>query len=175
MDWDRISGNWNRHRGRVKGRWTRLTDEDLDTVRGDRELLIGRLQERYGYTRAEAEREVNEWQGGLKIDEEGVHRSGGRQDRSSFDADAQPYNLPYRVIKDTQWISDPESSNPATGTLKIGEKVHFNREPSGTGMPWQDALLGDGVVRFVRPADFERDLEKGKRDSDRDERYKDKR
>lgn len=164
MNWDPISGNWKQYRGRAKGRWTKLTDDDLDTIRGDRELLVLRVQERYGYSRAEAEREVNEWQGGLKIDEEGVRVSGGRQDRSSFDADAEPYNLPYRVIRDTEWISDPDSSNPVIGTLKIGEKVHFNREPSGTKVPWQDALLGDGVVRFVHPADFERD-----------ERYRDKR
>jgi uncharacterized protein YjbJ (UPF0337 family) len=175
MNWDKISGDWREYRGSAKGRWTRLTDDDLNTIRGDRELLIVTIQERYGYTRAEAEREVNEWQGGLKIDEEGVHRSGGRQDRSSFDADAEPYNLPYRAIKDTEWVSDPDSSNPVIKALRMGEKVYFNREPLGTGVLWQDALLGDGVVRFVHPADFERDFEKGERDYDRDERYRDKR
>ena len=168
MKWDKISGNWRHYRGSAKGRWTRLTDDDLHTIRGDRELLIVTIQERYGYSRAEAEREVNEWQGGLKIDEAGVHRSGGRHDKSSFDADAEPYNLPYRATKDTEWISDPKSSNPVVGTLRVGEKVHFNREPLGTGTPWQDALLGDGVVRFVHPADFERDF-------DRDRRYRDER
>jgi len=47
--------------GRSRRRWWRLTSDELDRIEGDRELLIGRLQERYGRTREQAAREVEEW------------------------------------------------------------------------------------------------------------------
>ncbi len=49
-------------RGRTsRRRWWRLTSEEVDRIEGDREILIGRLQERYGRTREQAAREVEEW------------------------------------------------------------------------------------------------------------------
>ena len=61
MNWDTIEGNWKQFRGKVKQKWGDLTDDDLDVSYGKRTELIGRLQERYGKTREEAEREVREW------------------------------------------------------------------------------------------------------------------
>ncbi|MEW5789058.1 MAG: CsbD family protein [Pseudomonadota bacterium] len=64
MNWDRIEGNWKQLKGRVKSQWGRLTDDDFDVVAGQREQMAGKLQERYGIARDEAERQIQEWEGG---------------------------------------------------------------------------------------------------------------
>ena len=58
MNADVLKGQWHQLKGEVKSRWGKLTDDDLDRASGDTEKLIGRLQERYGYARDEAKREV---------------------------------------------------------------------------------------------------------------------
>lgn len=58
MNWDRIEGNWKQFKGQVKRKWGELTDDELDMIEGDRDVLVGKLQERYGIARDEAEREV---------------------------------------------------------------------------------------------------------------------
>ena len=64
MNSDVFKGKWLQFKGEVKSRWGKLTDDDLDRVEGDSEKLIGRVQERYGYARAEAQREVDEFMKG---------------------------------------------------------------------------------------------------------------
>lgn len=59
MNEDILKGNWKQIRGRVKQWWGRLTDDDLDRIDGSVDVLAGRLQERYGYDREEAEREID--------------------------------------------------------------------------------------------------------------------
>jgi uncharacterized protein YjbJ (UPF0337 family) len=61
MNWDRIEGNWKQFTGKVQQQWAKLTDDDLKMVQGKREELIGRIQERYGYAKDQASREVDEW------------------------------------------------------------------------------------------------------------------
>ena len=61
MNADVIKGKWHQLKGEVKSRWGKLTDDDLDRVAGDSEKLIGKVQERYGYARHDAEREVNDF------------------------------------------------------------------------------------------------------------------
>ena len=57
MNWDRISGNWKQFTGQVKEKWGKRTDDDLTTIAGKRDQLAGKLQERYGYAKDQAERE----------------------------------------------------------------------------------------------------------------------
>jgi len=61
MNRDILKGKWMQIRGDVKRQWGKLTDDDLTTIDGDRDKLVGRLQERYGYNREQAEREVNQF------------------------------------------------------------------------------------------------------------------
>lgn len=61
MDWDRVQGNWQQMKGKVKEQWGRLTDDDLDVIGGKQDQLEGRLQERYGYAKDQAKREVDDW------------------------------------------------------------------------------------------------------------------
>jgi uncharacterized protein YjbJ (UPF0337 family) len=59
--WDRISGKWKQLRGDIRTRWGELTDDEIDMVAGQRDKFVGKIQERYGIARDEAERQVNEW------------------------------------------------------------------------------------------------------------------
>jgi uncharacterized protein YjbJ (UPF0337 family) len=61
MNWDRIEGNWKEMKGRIKQQWGSLTDDDLSVMSGKRDELAGRLQQRYGYAKDRAEREIDDW------------------------------------------------------------------------------------------------------------------
>lgn len=61
MNWEQIEGKWTQLKGKVKEKWGDLTDDDLDRIAGKRDQLIGCLQQKYGLTREEAERQVDEF------------------------------------------------------------------------------------------------------------------
>ena len=63
MNWEQVKGNWNQAKGKVKQQWGKLTDDQLDVIKGNRDILVGRIQEAYGITREEAERQVRDWEG----------------------------------------------------------------------------------------------------------------
>lgn len=66
MDWQRIMGNWDKIKGQAKTKWGKLTDDELTTIAGKRDVLIGKLRERYGMERDKAEREVDSWGASLQ-------------------------------------------------------------------------------------------------------------
>lgn len=61
MNTDQLKGKWHQFKGEVKSRWGKLTDDDLGVIEGDAEKLIGKVQERYGYQRDQAKREVDQF------------------------------------------------------------------------------------------------------------------
>lgn len=61
MNWDQIKGNWKLFQGKVREKWGKLTDDDLETVAGQKDQLAGKLQERYGYAKAQAEQELDDF------------------------------------------------------------------------------------------------------------------
>jgi uncharacterized protein YjbJ (UPF0337 family) len=61
MNWEQIQVDWTNFKSKVRNNWVKLTDEDITRISGRRRELIGRLQARYGFARAEAEREVEAW------------------------------------------------------------------------------------------------------------------
>lgn len=61
MNWDQVQGKWKQVKGSAKERWGKLTDDDLDVIEGNKDKLVGRLQERYGIARDEAERQLDDW------------------------------------------------------------------------------------------------------------------
>jgi uncharacterized protein YjbJ (UPF0337 family) len=61
MNWDQIEGNWKQLRGQAQQKWGNLTNDDLDVVEGRRDELIGKIQERYGVAKEEAEKQVDDW------------------------------------------------------------------------------------------------------------------
>jgi uncharacterized protein YjbJ (UPF0337 family) len=62
MNEDRIEGNWKQFKGKVKEQWGRLTDDDLDVIAGRRDQLAGKIQERHGIAREEAERQIKDFE-----------------------------------------------------------------------------------------------------------------
>lgn len=61
MNWEQIEGKWKELKGQARSKWGKLTDDDLENVAGKKDQLLGRLQQRYGYKRDQAEKEVDTW------------------------------------------------------------------------------------------------------------------
>jgi uncharacterized protein YjbJ (UPF0337 family) len=61
MNRDTLKGQWMQVKGKLREQWGKLTDDDVAEVQGNAEQLIGKLQERYGYARDHAERELDRW------------------------------------------------------------------------------------------------------------------
>ena len=59
--WDQVKGNWHQMRGEAKQQWGKLTDDDLTYVEGSMDKLVGKLQDRYGWAKEEANAKVNQW------------------------------------------------------------------------------------------------------------------
>jgi uncharacterized protein YjbJ (UPF0337 family) len=69
MGWERIAGNWAHWKSRVRERWGRLGDDELTTVAGRREHLAARIQQAYGLTTEEADRQLRNWERNLAVEE----------------------------------------------------------------------------------------------------------
>jgi uncharacterized protein YjbJ (UPF0337 family) len=61
MDWNRVEGNWKQVKGKIKEKWGRLTDDDLDVINGRRDQLEGKIQERYGVAKDRVRKDVDDW------------------------------------------------------------------------------------------------------------------
>ena len=61
MNWQQIEGKWDYTKGKLREKWGKLTDDDLDVIAGKRDQLIGRLKQRYGIQKDAAEKEINNW------------------------------------------------------------------------------------------------------------------
>ncbi|HUA63820.1 MAG TPA: CsbD family protein [Verrucomicrobiae bacterium] len=69
MNWDQIGGNWKQLKGALRERWGKLTDDDLTVIAGQRDKFIGKVQERYGIAKEEAQRMADEWAAQMKAPE----------------------------------------------------------------------------------------------------------
>ncbi|MBN7786395.1 CsbD family protein [Ponticoccus gilvus] len=70
MNWDQIQGKWTQLKGKAREEWGELTDNEIQEAKGEREQMLGLIQEKYGRTREEAERELSRWQ--TKLDDDPV-------------------------------------------------------------------------------------------------------
>jgi len=61
MNWDIIQGKWKQMTGTIQEKWGELTNDDLDQVNGNKDQLAGKLQEKYGYSKDEADREIDSY------------------------------------------------------------------------------------------------------------------
>ena len=61
MNKDIFKGKWTQMKGGIRTQWGKMTDDDVDQIQGDAEKFIGKLQERYGYGREQAEKELNDF------------------------------------------------------------------------------------------------------------------
>jgi len=62
MNWDQIAGKWKQAKGQAQQKWGDLTNDDLDVIDGKREELVGKVQEKYGIAKDEAEKQVAEFE-----------------------------------------------------------------------------------------------------------------
>src|SRR4029079_16953544 len=61
MSWDRFEGNWNQTKEKIRGKWTKLTSDDLDAIHGRRDLLESTIEQRYGFAPDYVRKEVDDW------------------------------------------------------------------------------------------------------------------
>lgn len=61
MNWEQVKGNWHQVKGSIKAGWGRLTDDEIEQVAGEEEKFLGLIQERYGVTREEAQRQIEKF------------------------------------------------------------------------------------------------------------------
>ena len=61
MNWDQVESRWKQLVGSAKENWGKLSDDDLLQISGKREQLAAKIQESYGITRREAEKQVWDW------------------------------------------------------------------------------------------------------------------
>jgi uncharacterized protein YjbJ (UPF0337 family) len=66
MNWDQLEGKWKQYAGSARAHWGQLTDDDWKTITGKKDQLVGRIQERYGIAKEEAEKQANQWSDALQ-------------------------------------------------------------------------------------------------------------
>ncbi len=62
MNEAQVSGNWKQFKGKLQEQWGKLTNDDLDVIEGKREQLLGRIEERQGVAREEADKQLSDWE-----------------------------------------------------------------------------------------------------------------
>jgi uncharacterized protein YjbJ (UPF0337 family) len=77
MNWNQIEGKWKQTKGAIKQKWGKLTDDDLDVIDGKRDVLVGKIQERYGITREEAQKQLDSWDySNVSVTDDQIRRAG---------------------------------------------------------------------------------------------------
>ena len=66
MEWDRIESNWRQYKGNARQQWGRISVDELDVIAGNRATLAGQIQEVYGISKDEADKQVEAWRGQQK-------------------------------------------------------------------------------------------------------------
>ncbi len=61
MNWDQMEGKWKQMKGGARERWAKFSANDLDFIGGKKDKLVGKIQEHYGYSKEQAEREADDW------------------------------------------------------------------------------------------------------------------
>ena len=68
MNWNTIEGRWKELKGNIKEQWGELTDDEIDQAEGKRDILLGKLQTKYGIAKEEAEKQLDSWAEKLNLD-----------------------------------------------------------------------------------------------------------
>ena len=80
MNWEQVEGKWKQMKGSVKQQWGELTDNDIDVIAGQKDKLVGKIQERYGLAKDAAEKQADEFVHTLQGAGRGAAREEGRQE-----------------------------------------------------------------------------------------------
>jgi uncharacterized protein YjbJ (UPF0337 family) len=82
MNWDQIEGKWKQFSGKAREKWGKLTDSDMEVIKGNRDQLVGKIQERYGVMKDDAERQVSDFSNSLGADSIQDNRQADSQGKS---------------------------------------------------------------------------------------------
>ena len=74
MNWDQVEAGWKQIKGGLRSKWGKLTDDDVELIGGKKDTLLGKLQERYGLLKDDAERQIDEWLRDLQPHQPGQRR-----------------------------------------------------------------------------------------------------
>lgn len=77
MNWDTIAGDWKSAKGKLREQWGKLTDDDLDSIAGKRDQLVGAIQKRYGKAKDAVEQEVSDYETASRNADAADHRREG--------------------------------------------------------------------------------------------------
>jgi uncharacterized protein YjbJ (UPF0337 family) len=94
MNWDQIAGRWTEFKGKVRERWGKLTDDDLDRIGGRKEQLMGHLQQRYGWAKEQAQLQVADFEDSLRAFASNLSGYGDEPDADDEDQGESPATLP---------------------------------------------------------------------------------
>ncbi len=89
MNWDVIEGRWDQIKGELKGQWAKLTDDDVAKMGAKKDQLIGKLQERYGIVKDDAEKQIDGWLKKLDVSAKAVSTKGAPSNAPSKGASTE--------------------------------------------------------------------------------------
>lgn len=61
MNWTQVEGQWDQLKGKFQTKWGKLTDDDLEAAKGRKDILLGKLRERYGEVKDKVEQQVDDF------------------------------------------------------------------------------------------------------------------
>jgi uncharacterized protein YjbJ (UPF0337 family) len=131
MNWDQVKGEWKQLKGSMREQWAKLTDDDLESVAGDRDKLVGKIQERYGYEKERAHKFIDE--------APTTPRRATRSNPAQNPADSRPRALAargrFRIRRPLKPVPGRGLEGDVPGTRGLGRAV------GGSGL-----LAGLGVI-----------------------------
>ncbi len=84
MNWDQVEGQWKQLKGSIREKFGKLTDDDLQVIGGKKDQFVGKLQERYGISREQAQKDLDNWlQSHPEMSTHGTHETGTARTRTS--------------------------------------------------------------------------------------------
>ncbi len=153
MDWDQIKSRWHSHRHEITKRWQQITERDVDEIAGDREHLSRRIQQLYGVSADEAQRQIDAWQ------------------TQQLDRDDRDFHRLTHAVRERASSPQPRSGTQVSVSQSEPEPgvSEDDAVPESGGDPAQSAGLGymddeeqRDIDESARPAaDLERPIRRG--------------
>jgi uncharacterized protein YjbJ (UPF0337 family) len=137
MNQDMLSGNWNQLRGKLRTWWGKLSDDDFEWISGQKDRLVGLIQEKYGYTRDQAEQDIyrclSEYGADdMKAKAYAFGETAANRARGAFSSVADTVDSASSYLRDNEW------ETMAADLRDIIRKY-----------PWQSILLGAGLIYWI--------------------------
>jgi uncharacterized protein YjbJ (UPF0337 family) len=170
MDKDKFASTWNELKGEAKNQWAKLTEEDVSQVSGRYEELSGRIQKTYGWSKDQADREINNWCSSCKP------KRGSRQEKGSEvnSAPNNKNNISENTMRDENmdrgnnaWNKDSSKGNQNNQNRNANKQNSGNNTNKGSSSGRNEFSSKSGEGRSDLNREFNRNEERT--DSSRNE------